>query len=112
VPPPLAGQPVPEGAAGPVRVQFGAFKIEDNAHQIQWAVEATGLPVEIAQLRTPKGRVLYYVRSLPFADRAAAVSAATMAQNKAKGFVNPVAIDYVIVGDVAKPAQQAQVPGN
>jgi hypothetical protein len=111
-PPPLAGQPVPEGAAGPVRVQFGAFAIEDNAHQIQWAVQATGLAVEITQLRTPKGRVLFYVRSQPFPDRAAAVSAATAAQNKAKSFVNPVAIDYVIVSDTAKPAQQAQAPGN
>ncbi len=110
--PPLAGQPVPEGAAGPVRVQFGAYAIEDNAHQTQWAVEATGLAVEITQLRTPKGRVLFYVRSQPFADRAAAVSAATTAQTKAKGFVTPVAIDYVIVRDAAKPAQQAQVSGH
>ena len=103
---------MPEGATGPVRVQFGAFAIEDNAHQIQWAVQATGLAVEITQLRTPKGRVLFYVRSQPFPDRATAVSAATTAQNKAKSFVNPVAIDYVIVSDAAKPAQQAQAPGN
>ena len=103
---------MPEGATGPVRVQFGAFAIEDNAHQIQWAVQATGLAVEITQLRTPKGRVLFYVRSQPFPDRATAVSAATTAQSKAKSFVNPVAIDYVIVSDAAKPAQQAQALGN
>jgi len=105
---PLAPALAPEGASGPVRVQFGAFAIEDNAHQTLWAVQATGLPVEITQMTTPKGRVLYYVRSQPFANRAAAVSAATAAQDKAKGFVNPVAIDYVIVSDAAKPTQQAQ----
>ena len=103
-----APPPAAESATGgPVRVQFGAFTIEDNAHETQWAVEATGLPVEITQATTRKGHVLFYVRSQPFADRAAALSAAAAARQKAKSFVNPVDIDYVIVADTA-PQQQAQ----
>jgi nitrogen fixation protein FixH len=50
----------------------------------------------------------YYVRSQPFADRAAAISAAAAAREKAKSFVNPVAIDYIVVSDAATaPAVQA-----
>jgi len=99
-------------AEGPVRVQFGAFAIEDNAHRVQWTVEATGMQVEVAQLPSPKGRLLYYVRSQPFPDRAAALSAATAARDKAKTLVNPVAIEYIILPDATTPAQQAQVAGH
>ena len=102
-----APQSASESAIGPVRVQFGAFTLEDNAHETQWAVEATGLPVEVTQETTRKGHVLYYVRSHPFADRAAALSAAIATQQKAKSFVNPVDVDYMIVSDAAAQ-QQAQ----
>jgi hypothetical protein len=98
--------------AGPVRIQFGAFAIEDNAHRVQWTVEATGIPVEVTQLPSPKGRLLYYVRSQPFPDHAAALSAATTAQDKAKTLVNPVALQYIILPDTPTPAQQAQVAGH
>jgi hypothetical protein len=100
------------GAEGPVRIQFGAFSIEDNAHRVQWTVEATGMPVEVAQLASPKGRMLYYVRSQPFPDRATALSAATTARDKAKTLVNPVAIEYIILPDATTPSQQAQVAGH
>lgn len=100
--------PAAEASPGQVRVQFGAFTIEDNAHRIQWAVEATGMAVEVSHQPSPKGRMYYYVRSQPFADRAAAISAAAAAQEKAKSFVNPVAIDYIVVSDAATaPAVQA-----
>ncbi len=108
-----AAAPSRSGSAeGPVRVQFGAFAIEDNAHRVQWTVEATGMAVEVAHLPSPKGRLLYYVRSQPFPDRAAALSAATATQDKAKTLVNPVAIEYIILPDVPTPAQQAQVAGH
>lgn len=68
------------------------------------------MPVEVTRLPTPKGHIFYYVRSQPFADRTAAVSAAAMAQEKAKRFVNPVAIEYIIVGDTA-PAETVQAAG-
>jgi len=92
-----------DNAAGPYRIQFGAFTIEDNAHRIQWAVEATGLPVEVAHLPSPKGRLLYYVRSQPFPIAAAALNAAASARDKAKGFVNAEPIEYVLVGDAGSP---------
>ncbi len=95
-----------DGDAGPYRIQFGAFTIEDNAHKLQWAVEATGLPVEVARLPNTKGHLLYYVRSQPFPDRAAALSAATAARDKAKGFVNAEPIEYVLVGDMPSVAQR------
>jgi hypothetical protein len=101
--PPAAG----DSSSGPYRIQFGAFTIEDNAHRIQWAVEATGLPVEVAHLPSPKGRMLYYVRSQPFPDRAAALSAAASARDKAKGFVNAEPIEYVLVGDARTQAAHA-----
>jgi hypothetical protein len=107
-----AAPPPARSAEGPVRVQFGAFAIEDNAHRVQWTVEATGMAVEVAQLPSPKGRLLYYVRSQPFPDRAAALSAATAARDKAKTLVNPVAIEYIILPDATTPAQQAQVAGH
>lgn len=115
-PPVVAAAPASTGSAeGPVRVQFGAFSIEDNAHRVQWAIQATGMQVDVAQLPSPKGRQLYYVRSQPFPNRAAAISAAKAAQDKAKTLVNPVAIEYIILPDTptpAKPAQQAQAPGH
>jgi cell division protein FtsN len=101
--PPAAG----DSPSSPYRIQFGAFTIEDNAHRIQWAVEATGLPVEVAHLPSPKGRMLYYVRSQPFPDRAAALSAAASARDKAKGFVNAEPIEYVLVGDAGTQAAHA-----
>ena len=96
--------------SGPFRVQFGAFAIEDNAHRVQWAVEATGMPVEIIRAPSRKGHMLYYVRSRPFRDRDAALKAAVAARDKAKGFAQPVAIDYVVVSDTMIAAMQGETP--
>jgi hypothetical protein len=109
--PPAPAAPSATGA-GRVRIQFGAFAIEDNAHQIQSAVEATGLGTELTQVTTPKGHVIYFVRSHLFPDRAAAVTAATAAQAKAKSLADPVAIDFFIIGDTPAPGQQAQASSN
>ncbi len=106
--PPARATPASTPETGPFRIQFGAFAIEDNAHQIQWAVEATGLPVEIVQAPNRKGHLLYYVRSQPFPDRAAALGAATAAHDKAHQFAHPVAIDYVVLNDAMIAAEQGQ----
>ncbi|MGH7033185.1 MAG: SPOR domain-containing protein, partial [Stellaceae bacterium] len=106
--PPVAQRAAEASEAGPVRIQFGAFSVEDNAHRIQWSVEATGLPVEIVRAPNRKGHMLYYVRSQPFPDHAAARSAALAARAKAKSFTQPVALDYVVVSDAAIAVMQGQ----
>jgi SPOR domain len=83
----------------PFRIQFGAFAIEDNAHRTQWAVEATGMAVEVTRAPSRKGRMLYYVRSQPFPTRAAALAAAIAARDKAKKFEHPEKIEYVVLND-------------
>jgi cell division septation protein DedD len=109
--PPAAARSTAEAAeSGPFRIQFGAFSVEDNAHRIQWSVEATGLPVEIVHAPNRKGHMLYYVRSQPFPDHAAAQSAALAARAKAKSFSQPVALDYVVVSDAAIAVMQGQAP--
>lgn len=114
--PPVAAEAAPaptaaqasDAATGPIRVQFGAYAIEDNAHRTQWAVEATGMPVEVTRMPSPKGRMLYYVRSQPFSDRAAALTAASAARDKAKNFVNAEPIEFVLVDDNGRPVSQTQ----
>lgn len=108
--PPAAQSAAEAAESGPFRIQFGAFAVEDNAHHIQWSVEATGLPVEIVHAPNRKGHMLYYVRSQPFPDHAAAQSAALAARAKAKSFTQPVALDYVVVSDAAIAAMQGQAP--
>jgi cell division septation protein DedD len=109
--PPAAQRATAEAAeAGPFRIQFGAFAVEDNAHRIQWSVEATGLPVEVVHAPNRKGHMLYYVRSQAFPDHEAAQSAAAAARAKAKSFAQPVALDYVLVSEAAIAAMQGQAP--
>jgi cell division protein FtsN len=103
-PPPAA----PGNVAGPYRVQFGAFANADNARRVQWAIEATGLKIEITQGAGPSGRPLYLLRSPSYPDYASALSAAQTVQHRVKGFVNAIAIDYTILGDHSVAQQQAQ----
>jgi hypothetical protein len=102
-PPPTA----PGNVAGPYRVQFGAFANEDNARRVQWAIEATGLKVEVSQEPGPSGHPLYFLRSPAYSDYAAALSAAQTVQHRVNSFVNAVPIDYAILGDHSV-VQQAQ----
>ena len=108
--PPAAHSTEGTPESGPFRIQFGAFAIEDNAHRIQWSVEATGIPVEITRAPNRKGHMLYYVRSQPFPDRDAALKAAVAARDKAKSFAQPVAIDYIVVSDTMIAAMQGETP--
>jgi hypothetical protein len=102
-PPPTA----PGNVAGPYRVQFGAFANEDNARRVQWAIEATGLKVDVSQEPGPSGHSLYFLRSPVYSDYGAALSAAQTVQHRVNGFVNAIPIDYAILGDHAV-VQQAQ----
>ena len=103
-PPPAA----PSGATGPFRVQFGAFANEDNARRVQWAIEATGLKVEVSQEPGPSGHPLYFLRSPSYPDYASALSAAQTVQHRVEHFVNAIPIEYAIRGDRAALEQQAQ----
>lgn len=103
-PPPTA----PSGATGPFRVQFGAFANEDNARRVQWAIEATGLKVDVSQEPGPSGHPLYFLRSPSYPDYASALSAAQTVQHRVQGFVNAIPIEYAIRGDRSALEQQAQ----
>jgi hypothetical protein len=103
-PPPAA----PGNVAGPYRVQFGAFANEDNARRVQWAIEATGVKVDVSQEPGPSGHSLYFLRSPAFSDYAAALSAAQTVQHRVENFVNAIPIDYAILGDHSTIVQQAQ----
>ena len=98
----------PANLAGPYRIQFGAFANEDNARRVQWAVEATGLKVDVAQAPGAGGHRLYYLRSPSYRDYAAALSAAQTVQDRVQHFVNAIPIDYAILGDRPAIEQQAQ----
>jgi hypothetical protein len=98
----------PGNSSGPYRVQFGAFANEENARRVQWAVEATGVKVEVTQAPGAGGRVLYYLRSPAYYDYAAALSAAQTVQSRVQGFVNAIPIEYAVLGDRATAEQQAQ----
>lgn len=98
----------PGNAAGPFRVQFGAFANEENARRVQWAVEATGLKVDVTQAPGSSGQPLFYLRSPDFHDYAAALSAAQTVRDRVQHFVNAIPIDYAILGDRATIEQQAQ----
>jgi hypothetical protein len=102
----------PANASGPFRVQFGAFANEDNARRVQWAVEATGLKVQVTAAPGSSGQMLYYLRSPVFADYASALSAAQTVRDRVQHFVNAIPIDYAILGDHASDhtavEQQAQ----
>lgn len=98
----------PGNAAGPFRVQFGAFANEENARRVQWAVEATGLKVEVTQAPGSTGQPLFYLRSPDFHDYAAALSAAQTVRDRVQHFVNAIPIDYAIMGDPTAVEQQAQ----
>ncbi len=103
--PPPAG---PGNAAGPFRVQFGAFANEDNARRVQWAIEATGLKVEVSQAPGPSGRSLFFLRSQSYPDYASALSTAQTVQHRVQNFVNAIPIEYAILGDRSTLEQQAQ----
>jgi cell division protein FtsN len=103
--PPLSA---PGNVAGPYRVQFGAFANEDNARRVQWAIEATGLKVDVSQAPGPSGHLLYFLRSPSYGDYGAAVSAAQTVQHRVNGFVNAIPIEYAILGDHGGVVQQAQ----
>jgi septal ring-binding cell division protein DamX len=103
-PPPTA----PGNVAGPYRIQFGAFANEDNARRVQWAIEATGLKVDVSHETGPSGHPLYFLRSPVFADYASALSSAQTVQNRVQGFVNAIPIDYAILGDHSAIVQQAE----
>jgi hypothetical protein len=98
----------PGNAAGPFRVQFGAFANEDNARRVQWAVEATGLKVDVTQEPGPSGHVLFFLRSPSYPDYASALSAAQTVQHRVHNFVNAIPIEYAILGDRSALEQQAQ----
>ena len=98
----------PGNSSGPYRVQFGAFANEENARRVQWAVEATGLKVEVTQAPGAGGHMLYYLRSPVYYDYASALSAAQSVQSRVQGFVNAIPIDYAVLGDRAAAEQQAQ----
>jgi hypothetical protein len=97
-----------KAAVGAFRVQFGAFAVEENARRVQWAIEATGVKIEISQEPGPSGHALFLVRSPAYPDYASALSAAQTVQNRAKHLVNPIAIDYAIRADHSAAQQQAQ----
>ncbi len=103
-PPPTA----PGNVAGPYRVQFGAFANEDNARRVQWAIEATGIKVDVSQEPGPSGHQLYFLRSPAYSDYASALSAAQTVQHRVQHFVNAIPIDYAILGDHSVTVQQAQ----
>lgn len=98
----------PGDATGPFRVQFGAFANEDNARRVQWAIEATGLKVEVTQAPGSSGQELYYLRSPDYHDYAAALSAAQTVRDRVQHFVNAIPIDYAIMGDHSALEQQAE----
>ena len=98
----------PGNGAGPYRVQFGAFANEDNARRLQWAIEATGLKIEVTQEPDPGGHTLFFLRSPVYADYAAALGAAQTVRNRVQSFVNAIPIDYAILGDHAMVVQQAE----
>jgi hypothetical protein len=93
--------------AGPYRVQFGAFAGEENARRVQWAVEATGVKIEVTQAPGASGHELFYVRSSLYPDYAAAVSAAQTVQRRVQDFVNAIPIEYAILGDRTAVEQRA-----
>lgn len=97
----------PTNVAGPFFVQFGAFANEENARRMQWAVEATGLKVEVTQGPGASGQMLYYLRSPIYHDYASALSAAQTVQSRVQHFVNAIPVDYAILGDHAAIEQQA-----
>jgi hypothetical protein len=97
----------PGNVAGPFFVQFGAFANEENARRMQWAVEATGLKVEVTQAPGASGPMLYYLRSPIYHDYASALSAAQTVQSRVQHFVNAIPVDYAILGDHATLEQQA-----
>lgn len=89
----------PANASGPFVVQFGAFANEDNARRVEWAVEATGLKVQVTQAPGSSGQMLYYLRSPAYPDYASALSAAQTVRDRVQHFVNAIPIDYAILGD-------------
>ena len=100
----------PANAVGPYRIQFGAFANEDNARRVQWAVEASGMQVEVAHTTNSTGHLLYYLRSPSYSEYGVALSAAQTVQNTVQRFINAIPIDFVIFGDQGPPMQQAQFP--
>ncbi|HEY1506361.1 MAG TPA: SPOR domain-containing protein [Stellaceae bacterium] len=97
-------------SAPPFRVQFGVFASEDNARRMQWAIEATGLKIDVSQEQGPSGHALFFVRSPSYPDYASALSAAQTVHDRAQHLVNPVSIDYAILGNRSAPDQRAQMP--
>ena len=98
----LRPPPMPAHGAGAYRVQFGAFASEENARRIQWAIEATGMAVDVTHSPNSAGRVLYTLRSPRFPDATAAQAAADIVKDKVSRFVNPLPIEYAILGDTAE----------
>jgi hypothetical protein len=75
---------------------------------VQWAIEATGVKVEVSQAPGPSGHPLYFLRSPAYSDYASALSAAQTVQHRVQNFVNAIPIEYAILGDHAVLVQQAQ----
>ncbi len=98
----LRPPPMPAHGTGAYRVQFGAFASEENARRIQWAIEATGMAVDVTHAPNSAGRVLYTLRSPRFPDPTAAQAAADVVKDKVSRFVNPLPIEYAIMSDTAE----------
>jgi hypothetical protein len=79
-------------ASGPFRIQFGAFRREENARRLSQAITTPAMKVSVTLGKDHKGRPLYYVRSPAFADFARALAAAWDAQNTAQKqhFAEPI----------------------
>lgn len=90
---------------GPFLIQFGAFADEANAHHVQWAIEATGLKVDVSATKGASGHPLYLLRSADYPDYAAAAGAAQSVREHVKHFANPIAIDYAIEADHSDTVQ-------
>lgn len=71
--------PTPRVAPPPAAaylVQLGAFRDPDAAKRLVQRLARQGVKASIAEMHTDQGRMLYRVRTGPFADRAAATAAA------------------------------------
>jgi hypothetical protein len=79
-------------ASGPFRIQFGAFRHEENAKRLSRAITTPAMKASVTLGKDHNGRPLYYVRSPAFADFARALAAAWDAQNTAQKqhFAEPI----------------------
>lgn len=83
-------------ASGPFRIQFGAFRHEENARRLSEAVSTPAMKVSVTRGKDHRGRLLYYVRSPEFSEFARALAAAWDAQNAAQKLHFDEPITYLI----------------